>query len=127
MIKVCAFKEKRKGRNKERPPTWWPMEGSKLSGPWNVPNLVVNMETSLFSGHWKEKYKHIFHLLLFTLIFFYLKSFPNYFKVLFYHGFRLLLCVVPTFPLTYKLSSNVLMYHVFHPFIVKLILIDFFF
>jgi len=33
--------------------TWWPMEGSKLGGPWNVPSLVVNRETSLFNGHWK--------------------------------------------------------------------------
>jgi hypothetical protein len=40
----------------------------------------------------------------------------------------LLLCVVPSFPLAYKFHSHVLMYHVFHPFIVKFILIeDFFF
>jgi hypothetical protein len=55
MIKVHTFKKKRKERDKERPPTWWPMEGSKFGGLWNVPSLVVNRETSLFSGHWKEK------------------------------------------------------------------------
>jgi hypothetical protein len=32
MIKVRIFKEKWKERDKERPPTWWPMEGSKLGG-----------------------------------------------------------------------------------------------
>jgi hypothetical protein len=32
MIKVRAFKEKRKERDNEKPPTWWPMEGSKLDG-----------------------------------------------------------------------------------------------
>jgi hypothetical protein len=59
---------------------------------------------------------------------FYLNFFPNYLRVLFYHGFKLLLCGVHSFSLTYKLHSRILMYHVFHPFIVKLNLIeDFFF
>ncbi len=44
MIKVHAFKRKKKEGNKEKP---------QFGGQWKVPSLVVNRETSLFSGHWK--------------------------------------------------------------------------
>jgi len=33
MIKIRAFIEKKKEGGEERPPTWWPMIGSKLGGP----------------------------------------------------------------------------------------------
>jgi hypothetical protein len=36
MIKVYAFKENKKEGSEERPPTWWPIEGSKLNGPLEV-------------------------------------------------------------------------------------------
>jgi hypothetical protein len=36
------FKEKEKG-GEGRFKAWWPMEGSMLSGQWNVPSLVVNI------------------------------------------------------------------------------------
>jgi hypothetical protein len=53
MIKVHAFKKKRKEKGKEKPSTWWPMEGSKLGGPWNVSSLLA---LGLFQvcGPWKE-------------------------------------------------------------------------
>jgi len=35
------FKEKEKG-GEGRFKAWWPMEGSMLSGQWNVPSLMVN-------------------------------------------------------------------------------------
>jgi hypothetical protein len=43
MIIFFVFKEKRKERKKERPLTWWPMECSKLNGPWKNP---------MFGGQW---------------------------------------------------------------------------
>jgi len=36
MIKIRAFKENREEGGKERPPTWWPLEESKLGGQWNL-------------------------------------------------------------------------------------------
>jgi hypothetical protein len=93
MIQIFTFKKKKKERGKRKPPIWWPMEGSKVSGPWNVPCLVAlemnhawrltgkhfclvakrrfqvwwPLECSMFGCLWKEKGKHPFHLLpLFT-------------------------------------------------------------
>jgi hypothetical protein len=45
-------------------------------------------------------------------------------KVLFYHGSRPLLYTFFSFSLTYKLQPRILMYQIFHTFIVKLILIE---
>ncbi len=58
---------------------------------------------------------------------FYLNYFLIDFRILFYHGSRALLCVNPFFFFTYKFHSRILMYHVFHPLIAKLILIKYFF
>jgi hypothetical protein len=58
---------------------------------------------------------------------FYLNLFSIDLKVLFYHGFRPLLHIFPSFSLTYKLQSHILKYQVFHTFIAKLILIEDFF
>jgi hypothetical protein len=59
---------------------------------------------------------------------FYLNIFSIGFKILLYHGSRPLLYVFPSFSLTYKLQSRILMYQFFHTLIAKLILIkDFFF
>jgi len=49
------------------------------------------------------------------------------FKILFYHGSKLLLYAFPFFSLTYKLQPRISMYQVFHTFITKLILIEDFF
>jgi len=54
------FKEKEKG-SEGRSKVWWPMEGSMLSGQWNVPCLVASgmfqawwpMEYSKLGGQWK--------------------------------------------------------------------------
>jgi hypothetical protein len=35
------LEKKGKGRRQKKTPTWWPMEGSKLSGHWKVPSLVA--------------------------------------------------------------------------------------
>jgi hypothetical protein len=85
MIKVHFLKRRRRKEAKKDLPTWWPMEGSKLGGPWNVSSLVGLRRNPMFRGQWgnifarwpmegskfgylwKEKYKHLFHLLpLFT-------------------------------------------------------------
>jgi len=49
------------------------------------------------------------------------------FKLLLYHGSRPLFCAFPHFSLAYKLQPRILMYQMFHTFIVKLILIEDFF
>jgi hypothetical protein len=91
---------------------WWPLKGSNVWWP-----LKGEGETS-FSPHLIFPPK-IFYLNLF---------FPIDLKVLLYHGFRLLLYVIPSFSLTYKLQPHILMYQIFFTFILKLILIeDFFF
>jgi hypothetical protein len=66
-------------------------------------------------------------LLTFPANKFYLNFFSINFKVLLYHGSKLLLYVFPFFYLTYKLQSLISMYQVFHTFIAKLILIKDFF
>jgi hypothetical protein len=49
-------------------------------------------------------------------------------KVSFYHGFKPLLHAFHSFSLTYKLQPHILIYQIFHTFIVELILTkDFFF
>jgi len=71
MIQIRTFKEKRKEGCEGRPPTWWPMEGSKLGGQWGnillggrwkVLNLVAfemnlmpggQWGSILLRGHWK--------------------------------------------------------------------------
>jgi hypothetical protein len=59
---------------------------------------------------------------------FYLNLSSIDFKVLFHHGSRPIICVFPSFSLTYKLQSCILRYQAFHIFIAKLILIkDLFF
>jgi len=40
MIQIFTFKKK-KEISKRKPPIWWPMKGSKVNGPWNVPCLVA--------------------------------------------------------------------------------------
>jgi hypothetical protein len=62
-----------------------------------------------------KKKKNHFHLLpLFTPKDFTWTLFPIDFKALVYHGAKPLFCVIPSFSLTYKLHSCVLMYYVFH-------------
>jgi hypothetical protein len=56
-----------------------------------------------------------------------LKFFSIDFKVLFYHVFKPLLCIFPSFSLTYKLQSCISKYQIFHTLIAKLILIEYFF
>jgi hypothetical protein len=55
MIQICTFKEKERGKGRHlmangtfqawwsmgKHLIWWPMKGSKLDGPWNVPCLVA--------------------------------------------------------------------------------------
>jgi hypothetical protein len=84
-----------------------------LGGQWKVLNLVVNGETFLFSGPWKEsnvwmplegKGETPFSpLSTFHPIRFYLSLFSFEFGVLFYHGFKPLFYIFPSFSLTYKL------------------------
>ncbi len=86
---------------------WWPLEGSKLSGPW------------------EEEKKHPFHLFpFFHFIRFYLNLFFIDLKFLLYHGSRPLFCFFPSFSLTYKLQSCISKYQVFYTFIIKSILIE---
>jgi len=40
MIRVRLLKRRRR-EVKEGSKAWWPMEGSKLGGHWNVPSLVA--------------------------------------------------------------------------------------
>jgi hypothetical protein len=118
----------------------WPMKGSKLDGQWGsilfdgqwkVPNLVVNGETFLLSGPWKESNAWMplekegetsfSHFFTFHPIKFYLNFFSFDFVVLRYHGSRSLLRIFPSFSLTYKLQSHIAMYQIFHTFNAKLI------
>jgi hypothetical protein len=129
MIQICAFKKREKEGGEGR---------SQLGGPWKVPSLVTNEETSCLVANGKfqclvtfgRKRRSIiftsFHFILQQIL---LKPFFSIdFKVLLYNGFRLLLFAFLSFSLTYKLEPHILMYQVFHTFIVKLILIkDFFF
>jgi hypothetical protein len=97
------------------------MKGSKLGGPWKVPSLVALEMNLMLKGQWKvpslvafgmfhawlpfdKKKKILFtsfhfspHKILFKPFFF------IDFRVLFYHGYRPLLHVFPSFSLTYKL------------------------
>ncbi len=82
------------------------------------------LECSMFGYLWKEKGKYFFHLpSLFIPKRLYLDFFSLIYRVLFYHGFLMLFCHFPSFSLTYKLHSCILMYQAFHTLIVKLILI----
>jgi hypothetical protein len=106
---------------------WWPMEGFKLNGPWKVSNLVTFGMFHVWlplEGEGKISFSppSTFHPIRF-----YLNIFSIDFKVLFYHGFRPLLHIFPSFPLIYKLQSHISKYQVFHILIVKLILIKDFF
>jgi len=65
MIQICTFKEKKEGRKQGKTITWWPMEGSKLGGPWKESNAWRSMGKHLVGGLWKEKKKHLFHLFSF--------------------------------------------------------------
>jgi hypothetical protein len=85
MIEVCAFKENRREGIFYKNPNlvangrfqaWWPLDCTKLSGQLKVPSLWP-LKCSMFGGLWKEKEKHIFHLLsLFTIKNFIKKKFP---------------------------------------------------
>jgi hypothetical protein len=130
------------------------MEGSKLGGLWNVPcllalemNLIVGGQWGniLLSGQWKVPSLVAFGLFharsilegeektsfsprsIFRCISFYLNLFSIDSKILFYHGYRPLLHIFPSFSLTYKLQSHISRYQVFHTLITKLILIEDFF
>jgi len=98
-----------------------------------IPKIFNNeawwsLECSMFGFLWKEKVKHLFHFLPFLHpIKFYLSIFSIGFKVLFYHLSRPLLHIFPSFFSTYKLQSHNSKYKIFHTFITKLILIEFFF
>jgi hypothetical protein len=75
--------------------------GILLGGQWKVPSLVA----------FGKRRKNI----LFTFFHFppnkiYLIFFPIDFKVLFYHGFRPLFYIFPSFSLTYKLQSHISMF-----------------
>jgi hypothetical protein len=98
--------------------TWCPRECSMFSGPCNVPCLVAfgrkRINIIFTSFHFSP------HEILF-------KFFSFDFKILFYFGSKPLFHVFPSFSLTYKLQSCILMYPVFHTFIAKLILIEDFF
>ncbi len=135
MIKIHAFIEKKEEGGKERPPNlvandrfqaWWPlkvskawlpMECSKLGGPWKIPSLVAN---GMFHVYWlmeRDGFK-VYLPSTFHPKIFYLNHIPIHFRVLFYHGPKLLFHVIPCFSLTYKLHS-----YVSFTLIVKLILI----
>jgi hypothetical protein len=121
------------------------MEGSKISGPWNVPCLEVHGETSLLGTQWKVPSLVAFGMFyvwlplegkgeafssppsIFHPIKFYLNLFSLDFMVLFYHGSKPLLHIFPSFSLTYKLQSCIFTYPIFHTFITKLNLIKYFF
>jgi hypothetical protein len=91
----------------ERFQTWWRLEGSKLSGQWG---------SILFGDQWKvlnlaalgRKRRNIiftcFHFSPHKIL---LKFFSIDFRVLFYHGFKSLFCIFPSFSLTYKLQSRI--------------------
>jgi hypothetical protein len=102
-----------------------------LGGQWKVPNLVVNGETSLLGGPWKESNAWMplegegetsfsppstFHPIRI-----YLNLFSLDFGVLLYHGSKPLFHIFPFFSLTYKLQSCITMYQIFHTFNTKLI------
>jgi hypothetical protein len=123
---------------------WWAMEGSKLSGQWKVPSLVGNERFQVWwplkwiqclEANGEASYlvaNGMFHAWLplqgkgeasflppstFYPIRFYLNLFFNIdFRVLFYHGFKPLLHIFPSFSLTYKLQSCISKYQVFHTF-----------
>jgi hypothetical protein len=102
----------------ERFQPWWSM-GKHLAWWW--------MEGSKLSHLSKVKDKHPFYLFSFSPQQILFKLFSLDFKVLLYHDFRSLFYVFPSFSLTYKLYSRILIYQVFHTLIPKLILIKDFF
>jgi hypothetical protein len=108
MIQICAFKNKEKEGGEGRP---------QLGGPWKVPSLVT---------FGRKRRNIIFTSFHFPPHKFYLNFFFVDFKILFYHGSRPLLYTFLSFSLTYKLQPRISTYQIFHTFIAKLILIDFF-
>jgi hypothetical protein len=91
----------------ERFNTWWPLKGS--NGRWCL----------------KGKGKNPFHLFSLSPQQFYLILFFSIdLKVLLYHGTKQLFYAFLSFSLTYKLQPRILMYQIFHTFIVELILIE---
>jgi hypothetical protein len=118
MIQIPAFKQKEKEESEGRPQLGGHWKVPMLSGPWKVP---------MFGGLGRRRKNIIFTFSYFPPNKFYLNFFLIDFKVLFYHSFRPLLYVFPSFSLTYKLQPRISMYQVFHTFITKLILIEYFF
>jgi hypothetical protein len=84
-------KEKEGGEGKSQFGGQWkvPMFG----GQWKVPMFGGQWKVPMFGGPWKEKEKHLFNTSHFPPNLFLLKPsfFPFDFKVLIYHGSKLLL------------------------------------
>ncbi len=96
--------------------TWW--LSILFNRQWKVPCLVS------FGRRRRNIIFTSFHFSPHKIL---LKFFSIDFKVLFYHVFKPLLCIFPSFSLTYKLQSCISKYQIFHTLIAKLILIEYFF
>jgi len=84
------FKKEKGGEGRSK--AWWPMEGSKLGGQWNVPSLVAN---GRFHAWWPMECEGKTHFHLFPLspqqTLLKLSIFFFDLMVLLYHGSRPLL------------------------------------
>jgi hypothetical protein len=98
-----------------------------FGGQWKVSNLVALGMFHVWLPLERERKTSFSPPSIFYPIRFYLNLFSIDFKVIFYHGSKLLLDIFPSFSLTYKLQSCISRYEVFHTFIVELILIKDFF
>ncbi len=113
MIAIHTFKENEKEEGKGRP---------QLGGQWKVLSLVVDGSSNVWlplKGEGKTSFSLFF---IFPPKKFYLNLLALIFKVLLYHGYRLLLYIFPSISLTYKLQSCISIYQIWPNTLVMKIL-----